>query len=152
HPKRLERQLEFITAHRGVDVLSSWTYTIDERDNVVGLRGHKEPWISADSVIWRNVICHPSVFGRTAWFRQNPYDPRYDGSEDYELWCRTLTKSRMAIIQEPLLFYRESGSYSLKKYLRYQWVGMRVKWRHGPEQVGYAGTAMLIAKALIQSA
>src|SRR5690606_14614832 len=118
----------------------------------VGLRGHKEPWISADSVIWRNVICHPSVFGRTAWFRQNPYDPRYDGSEDYELWCRTLTKSRMAIIQEPLLFYRESGSYSLKKYLRYQWVGMRVKWRHGPEQVGYAGTAMLIAKALIQSA
>ena len=33
-------------------------------------------------------------------------------AEDYELWCRTYSKSNFFIIDEPLLFYRENASVS----------------------------------------
>jgi len=63
------------------------------------------------------VFVHPSVLGRTSWFKQHLYKEEFIGMEDYELWIRTIEKSSFAYIDDILLFYRDPLKFKLKTYL-----------------------------------
>src|SRR5690606_10037594 len=114
HPERLEKQLKILEQNPEIDVLGSNAYSIDDNDNIQGIR------MKIDNNEFKLLDCksfiHPSIIAKTTWFRANPYDEKMVKAQDYELWQRTLSKSVFKVYTEPLLFYREFGSNYYKKY------------------------------------
>jgi hypothetical protein len=113
HPRRLERQLQILKENLDIDVLGTNAYVIDENDIVFGQRFAKTEGLQkVDHFI------HPTIMGKKQWFIENPYDEKAIRIEDAELWYRTRDKSNFMITNEPLLFYREFGSYYYPKYIK----------------------------------
>ena len=119
HYKRIETQLEFMINNPDVDVVGSNYYSIDISNNVIGITNVNPSPDSVNSVLKYGCFAHPSVMGKTEWFRNNKYDEKHNTMmEDYELWLRTVTFSNFKNIKEPLLFYRSVGVPTIKKYIR----------------------------------
>lgn len=156
HPRRIERQVQFLDQHPDIQMLSTAAYVIDADGLPVGMRALRPPDTRPSALLRRNLIVHPSVMGRTAWFRENPYDPDYPRSEDHELWCRTCQKTAWGHLPEPLLFLRDCASAQVAKYAASCRSDRRIYRSYGPTQVGRVRTAMLLmggfAKPLIYSA
>lgn len=114
HPERLEKQLKILEQNPEIDVLGSNAYSIDDNDNIQGIR------MKIDNDEFKLLDCksfiHPSIIAKTTWFRANPYDEKMVKAQDYELWQRTAPTSVFKVYTEPLLFYREFGSNYYKKY------------------------------------
>ena len=81
---RIEEQVKFMEEHAEVDVCGSSIMTIDNNNNIIG---------SSFNEGRVNSFIHPTVFGRTEWFRENPYANWALRAEDFELWIRTSGKS-----------------------------------------------------------
>lgn len=117
-PNRLERQLQFLNESPSIDIVGTAVYTINASNEPVGKRGFNFTTTpSPIRVLSRGLFIHPTVMGHVDWFLDNPYDVELRRSEDRELWVRTYTHSHFAHLSEPLLFYREQGSFTLQKYL-----------------------------------
>ena len=90
-PERLALQVKYLQEHPEVDVCGTgageWTFI------------------------------HPSVMGRTEWFREHPYRSECDGCEDWDLWTRTRKISTFGFLQEPLIIYRRPEKLDKEKYL-----------------------------------
>lgn len=104
---RIEEQVSFLEEHPDVDVVGASIMTIDNKNNIVG-SGYNEGTV--------NGFIHPTVMGKTSWFKANTYSDWALRAEDFELWTRTATKSVFRAIGKPLLFYREFGIPTFKKY------------------------------------
>jgi glycosyltransferase involved in cell wall biosynthesis len=150
HPERLARQLAFIEQRPEVDVIDSAVYLIDRSTNVFAVFAEpiREPDPAA-IMIARRFLAHPAVFARNVWFRQNQYSesPDFERCEDLELWIRSLLAGRLRVarVREPLLFYRVSD-FDFARY-RAMTAGIRcITRRYGPEVLGSARTARLIAR------
>lgn len=113
-PTRLEKQVAFMQENPEVDVVSCAAIIIDEHREKVGVRNEK--------------LMHPTVMGRTEWFRQNPYNEAYSGVEDYELWLRVKDHANIAHISEPLMYYREHTCYNIKKVWQERSLGIKMIW------------------------
>ena len=117
-PDRIEKQMEYLEENPVVDLLGSGVICIDENDNKLGERCPSLQIETAFDIFKGEVIYHPTLMGKTEWFKNNPYDESYIRSEDFELWCRTAGNAIIHNLPEPLLYYREySGNTTLKKYL-----------------------------------
>lgn len=112
---RLERQVEYLLNNPECDVVGSAAYIIDGGNKLMGMRGGN-PFTEQGftGILRRGGFMHPTVTGRTAWFRANPYDMGAERCEDIELWLRTADQSHFRQIEEPLIFYREDGDQSIK--------------------------------------
>ena len=108
---RIEEQVRFLEANPNVDVLGTSIMTIDADNNIIG---------SGLSVGQVESFIHPTVMGRTEWFRNNHYSEKMVRAEDFELWLRTCKNSEFRSLGQPLLFYREFGVPTLKKTLKSQ--------------------------------
>lgn len=113
HSERLERQLKILLEHPEIDVLGTNAYSIDEANLVFGIR-------FAETMGLKKVdhFIHPTIMGKKQWFLDNPYDEKAIRIEDAELWYRTKQFSNFMMTNEPLLFYREFGSYYYPKYIK----------------------------------
>lgn len=119
HYNRIETQLEFMINNPDVDVVGSNYYSIDISNNVIGITNVNPSPDSVNSVLKYGCFAHPSVMGKTEWFRNNKYDEKHNTMmEDYELWLRTVTFSNFKNLKEPLLYYRSVGVPTIKKYIR----------------------------------
>lgn len=105
---RIEEQVRFLLKHKNVDVVGSSAMIIDDKNTIV--KSSTMDGIDSGFI-------HPTVMGKTEWFRKNPYNTEFRRSQDTELWLRTYDKSVFFNIEKPLLFYREFGIPSLKKNL-----------------------------------
>jgi hypothetical protein len=116
HPDRLCTQLNAF-AHRADSVIGSSAYAIDARSHVTGLKPALRA--QANGFGARHSFHHSTVAARTEWFRRNPYTevPTFYRSEDAELWCRTRVSSRFEQLEEPLMYIREVGVFSITKYI-----------------------------------
>lgn len=103
---RLEEQVQLLESRPEIDVVGTSIMTIDNRNRIIGSDLHQ-------GVVERFI--HPSIMGRSEWFKNNPYTDWAVRAEDYELWCRTAAHSNFWAIGKPLLFYREFGVASYKK-------------------------------------
>lgn len=104
---RIEEQVKFLEEHPDVDVCGTSIMTIDGDNNIIG------------SGLSEGKVCgfvHPTVMGKTSWFKANPYADWALRAEDFELWLRTAKCSNFYAIGKPLLFYREFGVPTFKKY------------------------------------
>jgi glycosyltransferase involved in cell wall biosynthesis len=117
HPQRLEKQYQQLIQHDENTVVGSAAYSIDAKSQVVGLRPvytHQRSGFDA-----RHSFIHPTIAASTEWFRHNPYSEHFvfQRSQDAELWCRTTNTTKFVNLTEPLLYYRESGTFSFTNYL-----------------------------------
>lgn len=113
-PERLEKQVKFFDDNESANVVSCSAIVIDENGKKLGVR---------------NVaLIHPTVMGRTLWFKQNPYNEAYSGVEDYELWLRVKNKVMIHHISEPLMLYRERTHYNVQKVWRDRILGIKMIW------------------------
>ena len=104
---RVETQVNYLMNHPNVDVVGSSAMIIDDKNNII--RTSSQGGITSSFI-------HPSVCGRTEWFRRNKYDEKCRRCQDKELWLRTANRSKFYNIERPLLFYRELGIPTLNKY------------------------------------
>lgn len=114
---RIEKQVNFMIENPHIDILGGSIMTIDTNNNIIG------------SALKTGVVegfFHPTVFGITQWFRDNPYVDWAIRAEDFELWSRTSAKSHFYSLGEPLLFYRQFGIDSPKKYIRTELTALKV--------------------------
>lgn len=140
HPNRLRLQLNFLSKHSEIDVVGSGVYTIDISDRPYGYRTTRPP-ATIKEFFDIGAFIHPTVMGRTKWFKKFPYDETHDRAEDMDLWVRSLLHSNFAVIDEPLLFYRELGLPYLKKYMRSSKGVRRIIRQYGPEHLSQFGMA-----------
>lgn len=116
---RIEKQVQFLENRKDVDVVGSDIYVIDTANKVFGKYqiSNRTPRSVAD-IISSGGFVHPTVMGRTTWFKDNPYDARMLREEDQALWMMTVDKSSFHSMPEPLLFYRAIGMPVSKKSLK----------------------------------
>jgi glycosyltransferase involved in cell wall biosynthesis len=150
HPDRIRTQFEALESMPEIPVLGAAAFVIDDANQVIGLRGGGPPDFRPASVLRGCPLIHPTVIGRTGWFRSNPYDGRYVRAEDHELWCRVCVSSRLARLNTPLLFYRDTPA--MRKTLKSYKTQRMIFRSYGPVRVGVAGAAAEVSKSYAKSA
>ena len=117
HPERLQKQLTVLEANDDDTVVGSSAYSIDTQSRIVGRRRTRLQ--QRTGIAAAHSFIHPTVSATTAWFRRNRYSDSFifHRAQDAELWCRTSQYSKFIVIDEPLLFYREAGTFSLSNYI-----------------------------------
>jgi glycosyltransferase involved in cell wall biosynthesis len=150
HPQRLERQLACLSGAGGPDLVATAAYIIDQDGRLVATAGAEPLEATPRQALIHGLFVHPTVAGRTEWFRENPYDERYVRSEDRELWIRTCGHSKFAKIAEPLYFYRESRPPDPAKCAASHRTDRRILRRYGPAIVGAAETWRLVCRSWLR--
>lgn len=150
HPKRLEAQLACLGRSEPVDLVATAAYIIDQNGRLAAVAGAEPLDTTPRHVLVHGLFLHPTVAGRTEWFRENPYDESYVRSEDHELWVRTCGRSRFAKILAPLYFYRETRPPDLLKCAASHKTGRKIFRRYGPGIVGTVETWRLICTSWLR--
>lgn len=114
HPERLEKQVEFLDANPGIEILGTWA-----REFSVDPEGEKEMFLKKvpteqkemeDLLHYRSPFIHPSVMFRRRVFAKIGLYPDREQVEDLCLWSRAFKKgTRTANIAQPLLYFRFQG-------------------------------------------
>ena len=113
HIDRIQFQFDILESNPEIDVLGTNTYSIDDKNQIQGIRLPYEEKLILSFV---KGFVHPTILGKTQWFVNNPYDEKAIRVEDGELWFRTKNFSCFKAINKPLLFYREFGGAYYQKY------------------------------------
>lgn len=152
HPERIARQVTFLAENPSIDAIDTATYTVDDDLTPLGIRGDEPLDCRPESVLKNGLFIHPTMMGRTKWFRHNPYDGAFVRAEDRELWCRTCTQSKFARLVEPLFFYREALTGNLQNYINTGKTIRKILQKYGPPLLGAWRTSVLIKKFAMRSA
>ena len=145
HPERIERQLTALDDHPAVDVVASPAYAMDNERRIYGLKGTAEIAPDPKLFLQNAVIVHPTITARRSWMMRNNYDPQFRKSQDKELFCRTHGSSTFLKLPEPLLFYREMGTFSLQGYRDTARMDRRIFRMYGPDRIGTSDTLRALA-------
>lgn len=116
-PNRVEKEVAYMEQHPDVDVVGTGAVIIDNDNNIIGQRLGKINCSKPEDIFNGETFIHPTVCGKTEFFKKYHYEERLCGVEDKDLWCRGSVDSSYDIIQEPLLFYRDPLKFKLKTYL-----------------------------------
>lgn len=131
-PDRVEKEIAYLEQHPEVDVVGTGAVIIDDDNNIIGERQDRITCKTPGDVINNTPFIHPTVCGRIEFFKKHKYEEELCGVEDKDLWCRGIVDSSYAIIQEPLLFYRDPLKFKLKTYLSRKKKGRKqviMRWR-----------------------
>jgi len=112
-PTRLEKQVAFLQAQPGIDVVGTWMeifYDQPDREARILVKPSDDAAIKTALVQYCS-LSHGSAMFRKSFFDDvGCFDLRYDFAEDYDLWCRgALLGKRYANIPEALSRYRQHG-------------------------------------------
>ena len=150
-PNRIEKQVEYLKNNSDVDLLGGGIICIDDKENNIGERFAPKIIKSAYQIFKGEIIFHPTLMGKTEWFKNNPYDERLIRSEDFELWCRTANNAIIHNLQESLIYYREyPENTTLSKYLLQSKISRKVILKYGLDKIGFIKTFHLISRRLIK--
>ncbi|MFC6040249.1 glycosyltransferase family 2 protein [Paenisporosarcina macmurdoensis] len=117
HPQRIEKQLNFLLENTSIDIVGSSAIIIDEDNQVYGSRFVNNDINNKRLTLYFGKFIHPTIAGKTDWFKKHKYDPLFYRSEDHELWVRTIEESNFYNIKEPLLFYRVPKVININNYI-----------------------------------
>lgn len=115
-PDRIQKQFNYLESNPYTDVVGSQSIIIDEDNKPIGLRPNRITR-SLNEALMRITLIHPTVMGKTTWFKRYRYSESLNGVEDFDIWIRSYESSSFYQINEPLLFYRDPVVTRLKTYL-----------------------------------
>ena len=120
HPDRLAIQINFLENNPSYDLVSTGVVSIDAKNKVYGCRHVDDLYAGFENVETAYPIVHASILAKKSWYERNRYNENYPRSEDYDLWCRAISKQdlRLAVLPDLLYYYREEGNLSLAKIVR----------------------------------
>lgn len=106
YPNRFEEEVKFLDEHQDYAIVGSWAEIFPKKRL---LKVVEEPRI-LDFIRECNFV-HSTVMYRRKLFAENgyTYDLKKPPTEDYDLWCRIITKEKAYNIQKPLIKYRLEG-------------------------------------------
>jgi glycosyltransferase involved in cell wall biosynthesis len=169
HPERLRLQLDYMTAHPEVSVVSSLVCSFPRSAMREGFKKY-ELWLNsltsheeiAHDIFVESPVAHPSVLLRTAELRKLGGYQEHGWPEDYDLWLRYFTAGkRFAKVPETLLFWRAHKSrltftdsrYALENFIRAKahYLAKMLKKEH-PEVIiwGAGMTSRRLSKHLVR--
>jgi len=119
HPERLESQLNYLISNPEIDLVSCGVIAINNDNAILGLRRiNKKRKYSLKDTLSGAWCIHPSIMGKTSWFKRNKYDISLKRSQDYDLWIRTIDFSYFSMLEGVYLYYREASTSTVKKHLK----------------------------------
>lgn len=120
HPDRLKIQFEFLENNHQFDLVSSSMISINNKNEIKGIRGVNNLYTDFHEIKRHYPVVHASILVRREWYLRNNYNLNMSRSQDFELWCRTITNNdlKMAVIPDILYYYREEGMVTVEKMLR----------------------------------
>lgn len=153
HPTRLARQLAVLDAEPLCDVVGTWVALVDGQGRLFSVIETSPLPPSTRGALVHGILPHATVVGRRHWFVANPYDETLTRAEDRDLWCRTATTARFAVVPECLYVVRVDVDKEtfLKGYVESQRQNRRIFAKYGPAIVGRVETSRLIATARAKS-
>ena len=137
HSERFARQLAFLAQHPDHGVVGSWSEDIDEHGERLQRPGCDHPLTHEDMlaaiVAGRHVICHPAaMYRRDVVLSVGGYHGAFRHCEDYDLWLRLASVTRLANIPERLVRYRRYDGQVSARHATEQQIGTAVAqlaWR-----------------------
>ncbi len=131
HPERIKTQINYLIEHPEVDLLGTGLIAIDGNDRIIGIRkGETKDKYALKDILNGGWSVHPTITGKTSWFKNNKYDENLTRTEDFDLWVRTVNNSTFSKIDFLGLFYREESDLSLKKYIISTKQSFRLYWKN----------------------
>ena len=120
HPDRLKVQFEFLENNKDFDLVSTGVVSINDKNQVKGIRRVKEIYTNFYEVRRHYPIVHASILARKEWYLRNKYNENLPRTEDFELWCRTISNNdlKLAVLPIALYYYREEGLATAEKLKR----------------------------------
>jgi len=119
---RLQKQVYYLLNNDDIDLVSTGILSLKNDLTLVGYRNTPTEKLinQADAVIGTTGIIHASIMARKSWYRRNRYNEANLLAEDYELWLNAFLRDdlKVGFIEEPLYYYREEQSITLKKILK----------------------------------
>lgn len=117
HPRRLEKQVDYLTRHPRCVLLGTQINFMDENGKITGMARSPEtdPLIRQSLFLKKNVFTHSSaMYVKKAgfYYRENAFP-----ADDYDFWLRLLEYGEAAILNEILVNYRVN--YSGVSYSNY---------------------------------
>ena len=116
HTERIKEQIKYLEDNRAVDVLGSSALIIDDKHMIIGFR-QSLVHSSMEQVFSKVPFIHPTVTGKTEWFRRYGYNNDLIGAEDFYLWIMSFQQSSFSTIDRPLLYYRDPPEIKVQTYL-----------------------------------
>lgn len=128
HPDRLKTQFDFLEKNKKFDLISTGMVSINDKNQVKGIRCVNEIYTDFSVVKRHYPIVHASILAKKSWYIRNKYDVNMPRSQDYELWCRAISNNdlKLAVLPEALYYYREEGLVTAEKLKRSYKDGLNV--------------------------
>lgn len=149
HPRRLEKQIEYLLRNPEIDAVTTGAYLVDRNNHPVALWPARQP-SAIDVLSWGGYL-HPSLVARKNWYQKNPYMETYPRAEDREFFARTLGNAQIKVLEEPLYFYRWYGLVKPNNLLTGYASERRILFRYGPSLIGWGKTALLLARSYMKT-
>lgn len=149
-PDRIEKQINYLRHNSQVDVVGGHAVIIGDENEMLGIRYNKGNFSKSD-LFRRTRFIHPTVTGKTEWFKRWLYRDEMSGCEDMDLWIRSADDSVFADLDRPVLFYRDPLKFKLKTYLYRQKKIIKGCWRLRNEMPSKLIMGQVLMKALVSS-
>lgn len=111
-PGRFAAQVEYLDSHPNTAVVGTDLERFGEEIPTTVRSFSSDPEQMKVDLIFACGLAHPSVMMRKSGV--GPYDPEFEGLEDYELWCRVAAGQDVAVIPKILFRYRVHGAQVTK--------------------------------------
>ena len=136
-PTRFAKQVAFLADHPEHGVVGSWSEDIDEACEPWPASGADHPVTNEDMQAalheGRSIMVHPAVMYRRAVVQAvGGYHAAFRHCEDFDLWLRLASRTKLANIPERLLRYRHYAGQVSKTYSTEQAIGAAIAaeaWR-----------------------
>jgi glycosyltransferase involved in cell wall biosynthesis len=106
-PERLISQVRFLEDHPEIGVVGSWITNIDEAGQQEAYKNPTCPVLIGWTLLFSNCMAHPSIMLRRSLVDEGVfYRPEISYGQDYELWVRLSSQTRLANIPRCLCLRR----------------------------------------------
>ncbi|MFH4969063.1 glycosyltransferase family 2 protein [Gaetbulibacter sp. M240] len=131
HPERIETQINYLISNPEIDLVGTGLVSIDGANRIIGIRkGYTSANFTKKEILSGNWCVHPTIMGKSDWFKKNKYDVNLTRTEDFDLWIRTIDNSKFSKIDFLGLYYREESELSLKKYITSTRQSLKLFWKN----------------------
>lgn len=153
HPKRLEKQVEYLQSHSEIFMVGTQAYVIDKVNEVIGKKQapltHAEIYCNFFSY---NYMIHPSIMFRNEARYGEFYHIKFAYFNEYYTFFRLMNQGKQfANVPEYLMYYRIHGKNDTFSRIKKKFLSTLAIKKKFITQLGYTPTFSQIAFTLAQS-